>query len=186
MSGSKVFGAGCELPSVWGSLGKWWVLPDTSKIKPPGKANRWQGSSTPTPMLVTYFKPLLMEVYVWWSAYRSLLFWHLGRVRGLLQERCCGHKSFFCSSLLTCHHALHFFFLSLRPSPWQRREKPYCSPHLCLSPLCPVVSLEATIQVQTSHCTPCMLQGLIPGLQQEYKCFWLQQKQCRDTFYICF
>lgn len=71
-------------------------------------------SSTPTPVLVTYFEPLFMEVYVWRSAYRSLLFWHLGRVRGLLQERCCGHKSFFRPSLPTCHHALSLLFSLLK------------------------------------------------------------------------
>lgn len=123
-----------------------------------------------------------MEVNVWWSAYQSLLLWHLGRVRGLLQERCCGREE---QEKLLVTVPFRFFFPPSRPSPWQRREKPYCSPHLCLSHpslwsacllayLNPVsgnkTSREAMNQLQIRRCALCVLQGLIPCLQ--YVLFW--------------
>ena len=39
MSGSEVFGAGCELPSVRAGPGSRWALPAPSKDKRPGKAS---------------------------------------------------------------------------------------------------------------------------------------------------
>lgn len=88
-------------------------------------------------------------------------------MRGAVEER-----SFSCSSRPTCHDGLFtFFFPPSRPFPWQRREMPCYSPHVCLWSACLLAYLnpgsgnktswEATNQVQISHCAVCMLHGLI-------------------------
>jgi len=173
VSGSEVFGAGCNLP-----LRCWTPARANAQEKPSGRQScrRQQHTHAGDLFLAsTHGSKRVMKRLSELVALAPGESWGPA-AGGMLWKR--GASPAPLVQLVTV--PFHFFFPPSRPSPQQRREQPYCSPHLCLSHpslwlacllacLNPVpgnkMSREATKQVQISRCAPCLLRGLVPCLQ---------------------